>query len=281
MKIFNNIADLQSEIRNHKANGNTIGFVPTMGALHRGHISLVDASKAACDITVVSIFVNPTQFNKRSDFEHYPITLKKDIKQLTEAGCDILFNPDEKEMYPVPDNRTFEFDGIDQVMEGHFRPGHFNGVAQIVSKLFDAVTPDQAFFGQKDFQQLAIIKHLVKSEAYTIKVNGTPIVREEDGLAMSSRNVRLSPVERAKSVRISQVLFEVKQKVWNTPVEEIIEWVESQFKNDPDFKFEYFDIVNAGTLQSINSWNEGEEMNACIAVFVGNVRLIDNIFLSI
>ncbi len=279
MKIFKHIAELQNEIQLLKANGQSIGFVPTMGALHAGHISLVAASKKACSITVASIFVNPTQFNNQSDFDNYPITIDNDKAQLIAAACDILFLPSVAEMYPEPDTRTFEFDGIENVMEGQFRPGHFNGVAQIVSKLFDAVTPDSAFFGQKDFQQLAIIRKMVEKLNYNISIIGEAIIREEDGLAMSSRNVRLNAEQRKKALLLSSTLFELKNKIKNNSINEINNWVEEQFRHDETFKFEYFQIVNSYTLLPIISWDDQSPKTACIAVFVGDVRLIDNILL--
>lgn len=277
MRIFKTISDLQIEVANLRKQGKTIGFVPTMGALHQGHISLLDASKQQTNNSVASIFVNPTQFNNPEDFEKYPITIEADKEKLIAAGCDILFLPTVKEMYPEPDTREFDFDGIDRVMEGEFRPGHFNGVAQIVSKLFDAVLPDKAFFGQKDFQQLAIIKKMVDKLNYPVEIFGCPIVREEDGLAMSSRNVRLSKEERKKALLLSQCLFEVPNLSKSKTVQEVSDWVEDQFKNDPVYQFEYFRIVDDTSLQATQSWDEPGQKVACIAVRVGPVRLIDNV----
>ncbi|MCF8373753.1 MAG: pantoate--beta-alanine ligase [Bacteroidales bacterium] len=277
MKIYTTIADLNAEISGLRKNGNTIGFVPTMGALHQGHISLLEESKKQTGCSVVSIFVNPTQFNNPEDFEKYPITIEADKEKLIAAGCDILFLPSVNEMYPKPDTREFDFDGIDRVMEGEFRPGHFNGVAQIVSKLFDAVRPDIAFFGQKDFQQLAIIKKMVEKLNYPVEIIGCTIVREEDGLAMSSRNVRLSTEERKKALLLSQCLFEVPNYSKSKTVQEVSDWVEGQFQNDAVYQFEYFRIVDDTSLQATLSWDEPGQKVACIAVHVGPVRLIDNI----
>ena len=280
MEIFTTIAEAQSQIKSLKAEGKTIGFVPTMGALHQGHISLIEASVANADVTVSSIFVNPTQFNNKEDFEKYPITIEEDKAKLVAAGCNILFLPEVKEMYPEPDTRTFDFDGIDRVMEGAFRPGHFNGVAQIVSKLFDAVMPDKAFFGQKDFQQLAIIKKMVEKLNYPVKIVPCAIVREEDGLAMSSRNVRLSNEEREKSILLSKCLFELGELRKTKSVDETVAWIEQQFKNDPMYNFEYFAVVDDSNLQEIKNWDEPVKKVACIAVNVGPVRLIDNVTLG-
>lgn len=277
MKIFTTIADLKVEISGHNDQGKSIGFVPTMGALHPGHISLLELSKAQTDCSVVSIFVNPTQFNNPEDFDKYPITIEADTEKLMKGGCDILFLPSVKEMYPAPDTRVFDFDGIDRVMEGEFRPGHFNGVAQIVSKLFDAVQPDKAFFGQKDFQQLAIIKKMVAKLNYPVKIIACPIVRETDGLAMSSRNVRLSSQERKKALLLSQCLFKIRDFRKSKSVQELSSWVEDQFKNDPVYRFEYFRIVDDTTLQATANWYVPGSKVACLAVHVGQVRLIDNV----
>jgi pantoate--beta-alanine ligase len=279
MKIIQTVSAMKQEIRRLKKAGLKIGFVPTMGALHDGHLSLVATSKEECDETVVSIFVNPTQFNNRSDFENYPVTLEKDLAMLISVGCDLLFLPDEQDMYPEPDQRKFEFDGLDQVMEGAFRPGHFNGVAQIVSKLFDAVEPDIAFFGQKDFQQLAIIRKMVEKYRYPVTIEGCPIVREPDGLAMSSRNLRLTPGQRKKAALLSEVLFEAASQVGKINIPDLKKTVQEKFSHDPEYRFEYFEIVDSSTLRSLENWEETDSRTACIAVFVGEIRLIDNITL--
>ncbi|MEA3443270.1 MAG: pantoate--beta-alanine ligase [Bacteroidota bacterium] len=277
MEIITKITELQKKISHIRKQGNTIGFVPTMGALHRGHISLLEKSISCADYSVVSIFVNPTQFNNPDDFDKYPITFDSDKDKLLAAGCNCLFLPDVKEMYPEKDTRIFDFDGIDKLMEGEFRPGHFNGVAQIVSKLFDAVQPDKAFFGQKDFQQLSIIKKMVEKYNFTVEIIGCPIVREPDGLAMSSRNMRLSSEEREKALLISQTLFIAQKMATKLSVEELKNWVAEQFKNDLVYKFEYFNIVDDINLKPIKSWDEDNKKFACIAVHVGPVRLIDNV----
>ena len=208
MKVFSTIADLKAEIAAQKAAGKTIGLVPTMGALHAGHASLVKKCAAENDVAVVSVFVNPTQFNDKNDLKNYPRTLEKDAELLQSVGCNLIFAPSEDEIYPEPDTRVFDFTPLDKVMEGKYRPGHFNGVAQIVSKLFDIVTPDRAYFGEKDFQQLAIIREMVKQLGLPLEIIACPIVREANGLALSSRNARLTDSQRKKAVTISKVLFE-------------------------------------------------------------------------
>lgn len=276
MKTFKTISEIQTAISEIRKSGKTIGFVPTMGALHAGHISLMECCKKQCDVTVVSIFVNPTQFNNPEDYAKYPITLESDVEMLLEVGCDILFNPSEKEMYPEKDTRIFDFGALENTMEGAFRPGHFNGVAQIVSKLFDAVECDFAFFGEKDFQQLAVIKSLVKKQNYKIEIVPCPIIRENDGLAMSSRNVRLSEMERKQSANISKALFNSVEFSKTHSVSETKEMVISEINKFETMKVEYFEIFNPETFETIKNWNSNA--HACVAVNVGTVRLIDNIF---
>ena len=277
MKIIKTIAELKEQIAIEKKKGQIIGFVPTMGALHRGHLSLIDNSLKNTNKTVVSIFVNPTQFNNKNDYQNYPVTIDSDIDKLNKSGCHFLFLPCQDEIYPEPDTRTFDFDGIENIMEGKFRPGHFNGVAQVVSKLFDAVQPHKAFFGQKDFQQLAIIKKMVEKLNYPIEIVACPIVRESDGLAMSSRNMRLSAHERQKALLISKTLFSIPELLKTHNVDEVKTKVEETFKNDSIFKFEYIDIVDDKELEPIKDWNKPMNKVVCIAVFVGEIRLIDNI----
>lgn len=258
--------------------GKTVGFVPTMGALHEGHLSLINRSVAENDVTAVSIFVNPTQFNNRSDLEKYPRDLQHDLSLLEKNGCDIVFSPSVDEMYDKNEfESVFEFDfgGLDQVMEGKFRPGHFNGVVQVVSKLFNLVQPTKAYFGEKDFQQLAIIRRMVNLMNFDIEIVGCPIVREKDGLAMSSRNLRLNAEERQKAVEISKTLFESKKLVSNFSPEQVQNWVIARLNSFSGLEVEYFEIVHQTTLQPIHSWSE--PAIGCIAVFCGEVRLIDNI----
>ena len=283
MKIFETINSLQNKISSLKQTGKSIGFVPTMGALHEGHISLVKCSSKENDITVVSIFVNPTQFNNPEDLKKYPRTIEKDIEKLNNTKTNIIFVPSENEMYPEKDNRKFDFGNIATVMEGKHRPGHFNGVAQIVSKLFEAVKPNIAYFGQKDFQQYAIIKQLAKKylSNLNIKIVSCPIIRELDGLAMSSRNVRLNTEQRKNATLISQTLFKAKEtnnlKGCGTTVSELKKWVVEQINANKYLQVEYFEIVDNTNLNSIKNWNENNTKVACIAVFCGKIRLIDNL----
>jgi pantoate--beta-alanine ligase len=277
MKVFSTIADLKAEIAAQKAAGKTIGLVPTMGALHAGHASLVKKCAAENDVTVVSVFVNPTQFNDKNDLKNYPRTLEKDAGLLQSVGCNLIFAPSEDEIYPEPDTRVFDFTPLDKVMEGKYRPGHFNGVAQIVSKLFDIVTPDRAYFGEKDFQQLAIIREMVKQLGLQLEIIACPIVREADGLALSSRNARLTDSQRKKAVTISKVLFESRNFAPSKPIAELTDWVIDNVNKESELRVEYFEIVDGNTLQAVADWNATDYIVGCITVFCGEVRLIDNI----
>mgnify|MGYP006285477947 CR=1 FL=1 len=277
MEIFRTKADLQNKITQLKQNNYSIGFVPTLGALHEGHISLVRCCNKENDITVVSIFVNPAQFNDREDYEKYPRDVQKDIDWLEEFDCDIVFNPSETEMYPEPDNRTFDFGDLDKILEGYYRPGHFNGVAKIVSKLFDYVRPHKAYFGEKDFQQLAVIRQLTEKENMDIEIVGCPIVREKNGLAMSSRNKRLNSEERKNAAEISKVLFESREKKGELTIEQTKNLVKDQLNKNVYINVEYFDIVNEKDLKPVHSWAEEKDVRGVIAAWVGNIRLIDNI----
>lgn len=272
------ITQLQEILLNFKLSGKSIGFVPTMGALHAGHISLIEKAKAENDIVVCSIFVNPTQFNDPNDLIKYPRTPEQDKHLLLNAGCDILFSPAIDEMYPEKDSRMFDFGGLDKVMEGAHRPGHFNGVAQIVSKLFDAVKPDKAYFGKKDFQQLAIIKYITRQLNLPIQIIPCETMREKDGLAMSSRNIRLNEQERLQALQLSKVLFFVKENAAQLSVKELKEKANEMLSTFDLIKTEYFEISDADTLQTVDRIVPGKTV-ACIAAFVGNVRLIDNISL--
>ncbi|GAT62077.1 pantoate--beta-alanine ligase [Paludibacter jiangxiensis] len=277
MKVFSTIADLKAEIAAQKAAGKTIGLVPTMGALHAGHASLVKKCAAENDVTVVSVFVNPTQFNDKNDLKNYPRTLEKDTELLQSVGCNLIFAPSEDEIYPEPDTRVFDFAPLDKVMEGKYRPGHFNGVAQIVSKLFDIVTPDKAYFGEKDFQQLAIIREMVKQLGLPLEIIACPIVREADGLALSSRNARLTDSQRKKAVTISKVLFESRNFAPSKSIAELTDWVIDNVNKESELRVEYFEIVDGNTLQAVSDWNQTDYIVGCITVFCGEVRLIDNI----
>lgn len=277
MKVVHTIKDLQAGLTALKAQGKKVGLVPTMGALHAGHASLVKRSVSENEVTVVSVFVNPTQFNDKNDLEKYPRTLDADCLLLEECGADFAFAPSVDEMYPEPDTRQFSYAPLDTVMEGAFRPGHFNGVCQIVSKLFDAVQPDRAYFGEKDFQQLAIIREMVRQLDYQLEIVGCPIVREEDGLALSSRNKRLSDEERENALNISHTLFESRTFATNHTVSETQKMVEGAIAAAPGLRLEYFEIVDGNTLQKIANWEDTTYAVGCITVFCGEVRLIDNI----
>ena len=277
MKILQTIKELQTEISALKAAGKLVGLVPTMGALHAGHASLVKRSVAENDVTVVSIFVNPTQFNDKNDLAKYPRTLEADCQLLQSVGASIVFAPSVDEVYPEPDTRTFSYAPLDTVMEGAFRPGHFNGVCQIVSKLFDMVQPHCAYFGEKDFQQLAIIREMVRQMNYPIEIIGCPIVREEDGLAMSSRNTRLSAEERITALNISQTLFASQSFAKSHTLAETKAFVEEGIAAIDGLRLEYYEVVDDRTLQTVCEWDEAEGIVGCITVFCGEVRLIDNI----
>lgn len=275
MIVVETIKSLKQELE--KYNSKNVGFVPTMGALHDGHISLVKRSVEENDVTVVSVFVNPTQFNDKADLERYPRTEEADKKLLEAAGCDIVFMPQVEEMYPEEDTRVFNFGSIETVMEGKYRPGHFNGVAQIVSKLFYAVEPTRSYFGEKDFQQVAIIRDMVKQLNIPVEIIACPIIREESGLARSSRNELLTTEERKKAALISQVLSKSVNFAKEMSVEEVKNWVNDQFKSDDTFKMDYYDIVDGNSLQSVSSWDESDYIVGCIAIYCGKIRLIDNI----
>ena len=277
MKVVHTIKDLQTELEVLKAQGKKVGLVPTMGALHAGHASLVRRSVSENAVTVVSIFVNPTQFNDKNDLAKYPRTVEADCRLLEECGATFAFVPSVEEMYPRPDTRKFSYAPLDTVMEGAFRPGHFNGVCQIVSKLFDAVTPDRAYFGEKDFQQLAIIREMVRQMGYKLEIVGCPIVREQDGLALSSRNSRLSTEERGNALNISRTLFASRSFASSHPIAETCKMVEEAIASSPGLRLEYFEIVDGDTLQKINDWKDTAYAVGCITVFCGDVRLIDNI----
>ena len=280
MKVINKTSDLQAIIEQFKNDGKSIGLVPTMGALHKGHLSLVKNSISNNDITVVSIFVNPTQFNNPNDLASYPRTVDKDLELLQTVGCDVVFAPEADDIYSKSETDSrfeFDFEGLDKVMEGKFRPGHFNGVVQIVSKLFDLVRPNRAYFGEKDFQQLAIIRLMTRRYNLPIEIVPCPIVREDSGLALSSRNSLLKDNEKQVASHIYAVLNESRQFVPQTEVEELKQCVIAAIEQKPELKVEYFDIVDGHTLKSIGKWDECDYVVGCITVFCGNVRLIDNI----
>ncbi len=277
MQVVKHINDLRGILSQKREAGLTIGFVPTMGALHEGHLSLVEEAGKQTGFVVVSIFVNPTQFNDKGDLERYPRDVQKDAALLDKTACKLIFAPEVDEIYPEPDTRQFNFGLLEQVMEGKFRPGHFNGVAQVVSKLFDFVEPDKAFFGQKDFQQLAVINAMVKKLNLSVEIVPCPIIRESDGLAMSSRNMLLSPEQRENAAHISATLFEAVNKRDQFAVEELCRWVINRINENPFLDTEYFEIVDSVTLQPVKSWSDIGSKVGCVAVHCGKIRLIDNI----
>ena len=277
MKLVHTIQELRAELDIQRKAGKKIGLVPTMGALHEGHASLVRRAVAENEIVVVSDFVNPTQFNDKNDLLKYPRTLEADCELLEKEGAAYVFAPSVEEVYPEPDTRQFSYAPLDTVMEGKYRPGHFNGVCQIVSKLFMMVEPDKAYFGEKDFQQLAIIREMVKQMNFPLEIVGCPIVREADGLALSSRNARLSEEERRQALNISKTLFASKEYATSHTVEETQKFVEDSIAASEGLELEYFELVDGTTLQKIATWDETDYAVGCITVYCGEVRLIDNI----
>lgn len=277
--MIHTIKGLQAELQACRDKNMTIGLVPTMGALHAGHISLVNKSVTENDVTVVSVFVNPTQFNNVNDLLTYPRTLEEDAILLDKNGVNIIFAPSDEEMYPEADTRIFDYSPLDTVMEGRFRPGHFNGVCQIVSKLFDVVNPTRAYFGEKDFQQLAIIRRMVSDLFPTLTIVGCPIMREDDGLALSSRNARLSAQERIEALTISKTLFSSVEFGRTHTLAETIEFVTEGIAANSALRLEYFELVDGYTLQTISNWEDTSYAVGCITVYCGEneVRLIDNI----
>lgn len=257
-----------------------VGFVPTMGALHQGHISLVERAVKENDTVVVSIFVNPTQFNDASDLELYPRTLEADLKLLEATGCHYVFVPSEKEIYPEPDNRVFDFGNLGRVMEGQFRPGHFNGVAQVVSRLFAIVEPEKAYFGLKDFQQLAIIREMVRQLQLPVEIVPCEIVREPGGLAMSSRNERLSAEARRNASWIFQILCRTVNLTGSFSVPELAEWISGEINKNPYLSVEYAEIVDEISLEQVNHWQQPGKKVVCVAVWCEKVRLIDNFIIN-
>jgi len=277
MKLIQTISELRAELDTFRKEGKTIGLVPTMGALHAGHASLVNCAVAENDVVVVSDFVNPTQFNDQNDLLKYPRTLEADCALLEKCGATLVFAPSVEEVYPEPDTRQFSYAPLDTVMEGKYRPGHFNGVCQIVSKLFLMVEPDRAYFGEKDFQQLAIIREMVRKYPFNIQIVGCPIVREEDGLALSSRNARLTAEQRKEALQISKALFASVDFSKSRVLLETKQFVEDCIRRAPGLELEYFEIVDGNTLQPVKAWDESNYIVGCITVYCGEVRLIDNI----
>lgn len=278
--VFETISSLRTWLEKQKKSGKTLGFVPTMGALHPGHVSLVKTSNQNCDLTVVSIFVNPTQFNNQSDLLHYPITIEADKEMLEAAGCDAVFIPAVSEMYPKAEKGHWDFGTLSHTLEGEFRPGHFDGVLTIVKKLFEIVRPDKAFFGEKDFQQLAHIKRLVDVENMPVEIVACPTTRETDGLAMSSRNRRLSPEQRFQALAISRVLFAMRENPEHLIPAQLLEKSKKELENSPGIRLEYLNIIDGYTFETMADFSESDMPVAVVAAYVGDVRLIDNIRLS-
>lgn len=277
MLVFDKIIETNSFLKKKRNEGKTIGFVPTMGALHEGHLELMRQAKKENDLLVVSIFVNPTQFNNPEDLTKYPRDFEADKNLLIKVGCDVLFSPEVEEMYPEEVKKVYEFGKLSTVMEGAFRDGHFNGVAIVVKKLFEIVIPNKAYFGEKDFQQLAIIQKLVEIENLPVNIVPCPIVREKDGLAMSSRNARLTDEERKIAPFIFKFLMEANDKKESMNPMEISELVENQFADQPAFELEYFQLADDKDLQPIEYWNTSQGVVAFVAAYLGKVRLIDNV----
>ena len=277
MKVFTTIKETNDYLSRQKDEGRHIGFVPTMGALHEGHLSLMRRAKEENDLLAVSVFVNPIQFNNVADLEKYPRDLDRDRKLLEQIGCDVLFAPEVEEMYPEPEKTAYDFGLLEQVMEGASRKGHFNGVAIVVRKLFEIIGPHKAYFGEKDFQQLAIIQELVRQYKIPVEIVPCPIVRETDGLAMSSRNERLTEKERKIAPEISRILQAAKAKMAEMSPRELKEWVKGQFEKIPEFRLDYFEIADDTYLQPVENWDKNTGAMGFVAVFLGNVRLIDNI----
>lgn len=279
MKIINTVAALQQAVTEAKQQGLSVGLVPTMGALHEGHASLIRQSVAENQLTVVSVFVNPTQFNDPKDLQHYPRTFEADAQLIASLGGDVVFAPSVEEVYPQEDTRVFAYPPIDTVMEGARRPGHFNGVCQIVSKLFDMVSPDKAYFGEKDFQQIAVVRAMMRDLGYKFQLVPCPIVREESGLALSSRNALMSDEERMLATNIYRTLRESVDYAQSHAVAETQQFVVNQLNALEGLEVEYYEIVNGETLQPVTSWQDAPHIQGCITVFCGArpVRLIDNI----
>lgn len=280
MILNKSLPEILSWVEIQKQSGKKIGFVPTMGALHQGHISLVKKSKEENDVTIVSVFVNPTQFNNAEDLKKYPRTQEADIQILENSGCDAVFFPSVEDIYPKGENSDeFNFEGIENQMEGKFRPGHFNGVATVVKRFFEIVQPQKAYFGEKDFQQLRIIQELVKKLNFPLEIVPVPIMREDDGLAMSSRNTRLTKEMREESPKIFQILSEAKEFLKTNSVEATKNFVQEKF-NQTKLDLEYFEIADEQTLQSVSEKEKNQKLRGFVAVFAGEIRLIDNISLN-
>lgn len=281
MQIFSQIAPLKAFLRAQKQADKSVGLVPTMGALHEGHISLIKACKSENDVTVGSIFVNPIQFNNPSDLLKYPRTIERDITVLKDTGCDVLFTPDNSEMYPQETTLTIDFGHLDKVMEGRFRPGHFSGVAVVVSKLFNIIQPDHAYFGQKDWQQFAIIQKLTEELNFNITLHSVATLREPDGLALSSRNLRLDPEQRQMANIFYESLLEAKTSFRaGNAVDDVKKMVNQMLQTVPGVSLEYFEVADSKNLNLLENVEQSERPIMCIAGYVGEIRLIDNMFVN-
>jgi pantoate--beta-alanine ligase len=280
MRVINEINSLRDILFQYKIENKSIGLVPTMGALHNGHTALIEESVKECDITVCSIYVNPTQFNKSTDLVKYPKTINNDLLLLEKSNCDIVFCPDNKTMYPYESNVTFDFGTLDKVMEGEFRPGHFSGVGLVVSKLLNIVQPNNAYFGQKDLQQFAVINKLAKELLFDTKIKCVPIIREENGLALSSRNMRLTNLGKNEALVLYESLIFAKKELTNgESITEIRNKIKLKFAASIA-ELEYFEVVEQNSLEAITNITKNDPIAICIAGYVENVRLIDNILLN-
>lgn len=280
MKVIDKISEVNTAIQKHRNQKDSIGFVPTMGALHEGHLSLFEYAKKENDVVIASIFVNPIQFNNEEDLAKYPRTISEDIRILQKQDCDYVFTPSVEEMYPEPVTEKYDFGNLESVMEGKFRPGHFHGVAVVVRRLLEIVQPDRAYFGKKDFQQLQIVRKLVEMKNLNVQIVSVPISREPDGLARSSRNIRLKPEEREVAPNIYRIMREAKNNLqhFDTP-EQMQDWGLKQLKKYDVLKPEYFEIVDMDTLEPVKQWDDTNRCILCVAVYAGKIRLIDNIIL--
>lgn len=277
MKVFQNAGQIHAEINFLRSQGKKIGLVPTMGALHKGHISLIESALTACDIVVCSIFVNPLQFNNPEDFKKYPSTIANDMKLLEEIDCHLLFNPSYDQVYGQSQPREFDLGHLNDVMEGKFRPGHFQGVANVVLRLFEIIQPDMAFFGLKDYQQYMVIKKITAQYLPQITILGIETIRDEKGLAMSSRNLRLTPDQYTNAVKVASLLKKVGSKLQTKSVQEVKSWFQKEVNKLSEMSFEYLEIANAETLEPVNELDANQKLRAFTAFYAGDVRLIDNI----
>ena len=281
MEIFKQIAPLKTYLKGLKRQGKSVGLVPTMGALHEGHLSLVKASQSHNQVTVSTIFVNPTQFNNPADLLKYPRTLERDTELLKEVRCDVLFSPENEEIYPEKSVVKLDFGHLDKVMEGEFRPGHFSGVGLVVSKLFHIIEPDHAYFGQKDWQQFAVISRLVDELKFNIRIHSVPTLREKDGLAFSSRNLRLNPQQRVSAGVFYQALVQAKKEIKaGKRIADVKAFVREFVEKTPDVRHEYFEVAESSNLNLLDNVNGAKRPIMCIAGYVGEVRLIDNMFVD-